>query len=224
MATYKNGILTKKTIIETCRALFYKKGYADTTYQDICNNATVNPRTITRHFAFKKNIGIEIYSDFLIDIKEKTKKYLIDTYGEYNLRIGTIIERIIFLDLIEINEFYRRFYYDLCVDGLLLDSYADKLNYFFKLHSDEYDLGLSKTDIDLFGVATTSISIGVHKKWLENFFDDLSKEECLNFEIKLMFSFMHIPESTIDDLLEKSYVFYRKMKIISTEPFTISIQ
>ncbi|MBC3803377.1 TetR family transcriptional regulator [Acetobacterium fimetarium] len=224
MATYKNGILTKKTITETCRTLFYEKGYADTTYQDICKKATVNPRTITRHCDSKKNIGIEIYSDFLIDIKEKTKKYLIDTCGEYNLRIGTIIERIIFLDLIETNESYRRFYYDLCVDGLFLDSFADKLNYFFKLHSDEYNLGLSQTDIELFGVATTSISFGVHKKWLENFFDNLSKDGCLNFEIKLMFSFMHIPEVTVDDLLEKSYVLYRKMKILTIEPFMISIQ
>lgn len=224
MTTYKNGIITKNKILNTCKNLFYEKGYKDTTYIDICKEANVSPGTITYFFGSKKIIAIDIYSEFLIAIKEMTKKYLIEKNNEYNLRVATALEQIIFTNLIYVNEHYKRFYYDICVDGLLLESYINKMDLFYKLHSDEYNLGLDESQLRLLQVTTTSISLGVTKKWLEGFLGDLSTESYSNYKIRIMYYLMGVPSDEIDKILEKAYEIFAELIISPIDSFSINIE
>ena len=50
MATYKNGINSRKAIIDTARRLFYEKGFRATTYHDISQEAKVRNGSISYHF------------------------------------------------------------------------------------------------------------------------------------------------------------------------------
>lgn len=224
MANYKNGIITKNKIYETCKELFYLQGYKNTSYKDICAKADVSATTITHFFQSKKNIAIEIYSDFLIDIKKQTRDYLLTANTDYNLRVGTVIERLIFTNLVFENIGYQRFYYDICVDGLLLETYVEKSDYFFKLHSDEYNIGLSDSEIKLLQITTTAISLGIERKWIEGFFTDLTKEDCFNYEIKLMFYLMRVPDELVDQIIEKAYSIYSKMNILTNGGFSIKLK
>ncbi|MFZ7120513.1 MAG: TetR/AcrR family transcriptional regulator [Eubacteriaceae bacterium] len=224
MTTYKNGIITKNKILETCKSLFYEKGYKDTTYVDICENANVSPGTITYFFGSKKIIAIDIYSDLLMSIKENTKKYLLEKYNEYNLRVATSLEQIIFTELIYTDEHYKRFYYDICVDGLLLESYIDKMDYFFKLHSDEYHLGFDEMELRLLQTTTTSIALGVTKKWIEGFIGDLSPEEYSNYKIKIMYNLMGVSNDKIDEILKKAYEIYHELIINPVDSFCVVIE
>jgi len=69
LAIYDNGLLTKETILNSCRKLFYEKGYTETTFSDICKDANVNHGSIYYHFKKKRNIVEIIYCDFLVKNK-----------------------------------------------------------------------------------------------------------------------------------------------------------
>lgn len=224
MATYRNGIITKNNILETCKRLFYEKGYKDTTYIDICEDADVSPGAITRFFGSKKIIAIDIYSDLLISIKENTKSYLLEKHNEYNLRVASALEQTIFTDLICTNNHYKKFYYDICVDGLLLDSYIDKMDYFFKLHSDEYNLCLDESQLRLLQTTTTSISLGVTRKWIEGFLGDLSSQEYSDYKISIMYSLMGLSNSEIGEILKEVHEIYSELSIIPIDFFSIVIE
>lgn len=215
--------MTKNTILLKCKELFYKQGYKDTTYVDICKSAEVSPGTITYFYQSKKILALDVYSDLLFDIKNKTKDFLTKSYHKYNLRIASALEVIIFTDLICSDENYRRFYYDICVDGLLLESYIDKMSSFYKLHSDEYHLGLSETELRLIQTTSTSISLGVTRKWIEGYLVDLTKEEYSNYKIRIMYHLMGMSETEIDKVLKKSNAIYQEMTIQSNSFFSIEI-
>ncbi|MFZ7120993.1 MAG: TetR/AcrR family transcriptional regulator [Eubacteriaceae bacterium] len=223
MATYKTGIITKNKILQACKELFYEQGYKDSTYLAICKKADVGPKTITHYFKSKKLIAIEIYSDFLINIKEKTKEYMIEKNNDYNLRTATALERIIFTNLIVENENYKKFYYDICVEGLLLEVDIERVDYFYKLHSDEYNLGLSNLQIRLLQITNTSITLGVTRKWLEGSLEGLSTDGYCDYEIRLMYSHMGVSNDEIDQIIKLAYEIYNNMTIVSNEFFLIDI-
>lgn len=53
MGTYENGDETKAHILDACEKLFLEKGYAATTFLDICKEAHVNQGSIYYHFKEK---------------------------------------------------------------------------------------------------------------------------------------------------------------------------
>lgn len=56
MARYENGLETREKIIHACRKLFFEKGYAQTTFLDICREAHVNQGSIYYHFKEKAEL------------------------------------------------------------------------------------------------------------------------------------------------------------------------
>lgn len=224
MATYKTGIITQNKILQACKELFYEKGYKDSTYIDICEKADVGPKTITHYFKSKKLIAIKIYTDFLIDIKEKTKAYMIEKNNYYDLRVATALERIIFTNLMIENSNYKKFYYDICVESLLLDANIEKVEYFYKLHSDEYNLGLSNLQIHLFQITNTSIILGVTRKWLEGSLEGLSIKDYCDYEIRIMYSLLGLSNNVIDEIVKLAYEMYNEMRIINDGLFKINIK
>ncbi|RHO61115.1 TetR/AcrR family transcriptional regulator [Eubacterium sp. AM05-23] len=56
MADYKNGLDTKKQIINAAKKLFYEKGYEETTVSEICRLTGINQGSVYYHFKTKKNI------------------------------------------------------------------------------------------------------------------------------------------------------------------------
>ena len=80
--TYLAGEQTKRNILRESKKLFYKKGYTETTYNDISAVAKVNRALIPYHFKNKQILGLEIYNQIiaefyeLIDKKVKQEKSL----------------------------------------------------------------------------------------------------------------------------------------------------
>lgn len=65
MAKYSNGIDTKKKIIDISKLLFYKKGYYETSFNEICSTAEVNNGSVVYHFKNKGSIAAQIYASVL---------------------------------------------------------------------------------------------------------------------------------------------------------------
>lgn len=56
MERYQNGSETRALILRTCQELFYEKGFAATTYSDICAAAHVNRGLISYYFGSKETL------------------------------------------------------------------------------------------------------------------------------------------------------------------------
>lgn len=65
--TYLVGEQTKRRIFKISRQLFYKKGYAETTYDDISKLAKVNRALIPYYFKNKKNLALLVFQKFIED-------------------------------------------------------------------------------------------------------------------------------------------------------------
>lgn len=66
MKTYENGLSTRKIILDTCVRLFLKKGFHETSYDDICREAHVNRGSIYYHFKEKENIRYEVLWELIM--------------------------------------------------------------------------------------------------------------------------------------------------------------
>lgn len=65
--TYSSGNKTKEKIIKATRILLYKKGFSNTTYDDISNATKINRALIPYHFKSKQQLGQIIYSQIITD-------------------------------------------------------------------------------------------------------------------------------------------------------------
>ena len=75
MGAYKNGASTRQVILQSCRKLFYDKGYHETSYDDICNAAHVNRGSIYYHFKEKENIRYEVLWGMHKECQDIAAKY-----------------------------------------------------------------------------------------------------------------------------------------------------
>lgn len=73
-AMYNNGKATRDRILSTAKNLFLTRGYKSTTYQDICDEANVNPGTLSHHFGGKSKLGMELFQDVMKQIISVVKE------------------------------------------------------------------------------------------------------------------------------------------------------
>lgn len=78
MGNYENGAFTRRAIVDACKKLFYEKGYHETSYGDICEEAHVNRGTIYYHFPNKELMRLEVQWEFYIDCKHIAERHCPD--------------------------------------------------------------------------------------------------------------------------------------------------
>lgn len=110
MANYENGEATRQAIINTCKQLFYEKGFNATSYSDICELAHVNRGTIYYHFDNKEMIRFEVQLAYLKSNKHNAGKYCADS------RYWGILSMYMFWNQIMYDEKMRRFSLEICND------------------------------------------------------------------------------------------------------------
>lgn len=84
MAAYKNGLDTKKQIVNAAKKLFYEKGYEETTISEICRMTGINQGSVYYHFKTKQNIKHTlakiIGEDTIRKNYEEAGRYTLDVY------------------------------------------------------------------------------------------------------------------------------------------------
>lgn len=75
--------------MQSCRKLFYDKGYHETSYDDICNAAHVNRGSIYYHFKEKENIRYEVLWGMHKECQDIAAKYC--DRQEHVFKIGSYI-------------------------------------------------------------------------------------------------------------------------------------
>ncbi len=223
MANYDAGLITKSKIYDSCKELFYEKGYKDTTYKDIQSYSAINPSLINYYFKSKKNIAGLVYADLLKDVKELVKSYMLENLGHYELQYGTTLEHIIFLQLFYHDDNLKKFYYDLCSDSILLEVDSEKLTDFYELHNKTYDLNLSHHKITLIQIANVSISQGLTTKYFEGYINT-SVEEYIAFRTENMYRMMGISQERIEEISKNAWEIYNGMDVKFEKYFKIELK
>lgn len=106
MSSADNGIITRSKIIESCRHLFYTKGYHNTTYTDITNVTGINRGSVYYHFKEKRNIACMVQKD----IYNERITLLRNVFPTLNDQILYLISDIVWLDCICQDPGFRRFF------------------------------------------------------------------------------------------------------------------
>ena len=80
MERYQNGSETRALILRTCQELFYEKGFAATTYSDICAAAHVNRGLISYYFGSKDMLKEIIFHAEM----DKLDRQIAELYSDVN--------------------------------------------------------------------------------------------------------------------------------------------
>jgi len=209
MVKMRAGERKKALILDTCKKLFYEKGYCATTYEDICKAADVPPGSITYHFTSKKNIAAIIHSEY--ELKVKTMMSFL-TKGKYDIRIMTALELINWWDRFFNDPNLRKFIMEITNEGIPRYSSSEDIEYFFTLHIKEFNLNISEKKLKFM----TAAHIGLVSELLftanENL-SDYTVYEFADYVIENDFKALNIDYPTINEVLIKAHQIYDQLKI-----------
>lgn len=129
MIKYRAGDETKEKVLLAAKSLFYEKGFKTTSCVDIAKYADINVALISYHFKNKLNLGVEVFNDFAVEIKNIVFNKIIKAGYSYEQIVGIAVQKRVYDDLYKTNLPYNRFINELCNEnGLLLSDYFPRID------------------------------------------------------------------------------------------------
>lgn len=143
--TYLVGEKTKAAILKGSKKLFYKKGYAATTYNDISSYLQINRALIPYHFDSKQALAASVYNEIVDTAFNESDELL--SVSELSDDLASAIHIVIYYRLFNDKQF-TAFTCDLIDEGyeLLTDTESEKTlirnldKYFSKLDDNTFEL------------------------------------------------------------------------------------
>lgn len=211
--------MTKEIILNSCKKLFYEKGYVETTFSDISKDAGVNQGSIYYHFKKKNHIAGIIYNDFLV----QNKNFIYDLIGDkYGLQICTAVEIRNYWKLFLNDEKAKRFYYEIAKDRIVVESFKETGEEFFKLHKKQYNLDIDDELLKLINMSTSAIETESIIGYIDGYIR-MSIEEICDFEIRSIYEFMNVSYKRIEEILRTSREIYSKLNIRMNKYFELTL-
>ena len=148
MGNYENGAFTRQAIVIACKKLFYEKGYQETTYADICQEAHVNRSTLYYHFRDKEEMRYDVIWEYTIDCKHAAEGYCSQPEYHYILAMYLIWRQT------KEDPRFRRFIHGLCVDYPVYTGKKDFSQYYYVLTDHMWHYFFDRTHISQLSLAS----------------------------------------------------------------------
>lgn len=115
MANYENGLETKARIMDTCKELFYSKGFTKTTFKDIGQLADVNQGLIVYYYKTKNILANTVFQDMMAEMMKQIETIFAreDTLTQFFIS-DFLYFRLLYEDLR-----FRKFIENCCSNGVL---------------------------------------------------------------------------------------------------------
>ena len=158
MVKLSAGEKKKKLIVDTCKKLFYRQGYNNTTYEDICREADIPPGTITYHFNGKRDIAAVIDTEY----EAQNKIYIEKVCGTaYTLTQMMVIENFHMWKRTFEDDRIRRFLLDISSERLPTQSSVNVVGYYYRCVLDDQGLSIPDKELPLVVASQIGMSDGI---------------------------------------------------------------
>lgn len=209
MVKMRAGEKKKALILNTCKKLFYEKGYIATTYEDICKAADVPPGSITYHFTSKRNIAAEILSEY--ELKVRTMMSIL-TDGKYDSLTLAALEIISWWDRFFHNPNLKRFATEMASEGIARQATFSDIKYFFSFLIKENKIDIDEKRLNVItaahiGLVTEMIFIIEENKLA------FSMSEIAAYVIENDLKALNIDYKTISETIKKAHQIYDELRI-----------
>ena len=210
MVRLSAGEKKKLLIIDTCKKLFYRNGYTNTTYEDICKEADIPPGTITYHFNGKRDIAAAIDREY----ERENKTYIEKLCGDrFNLTQMMVIENFHMWKRIFEDDKIRRFLLDISSDRLPTASTVDAITHFYRcVMQDRHIEGISDKELTLIVGAQVGMSDSlIHA--IEDSEYDYTYEEAAEFGIRFFLRQLGLDDETISNLTAEGKAIFDRLPL-----------
>lgn len=199
MVKMSAGEKKKKLILDTCKKLFYRNGYENTTYEDICKAADIPPGTITYHFGSKRELAAIIDAEYERENKTYIEKMCGDRYSKTELMV---VENYHMWKRIYEDENIRRFLLDLSADKLPSASSIDAILYFYQCVMKDQGIDIDEKELALIVSTQIGMSDGILNA-IEHSEFDYTYEESAEFGIRFFMRQLGMDDETIKKLIKR---------------------
>lgn len=199
MVKMSAGEKKKKLILDTCKKLFYRNGYENTTYEDICEAADIPPGTITYHFGSKRELAATIDAEYERENKTYIEKLCGDRYSKTELMV---IENYHMWKRIYEDENIRQFLLDLSADKLPNASSIDAIRYFYQCVMEDQGIDIDERELALIVSTQVGMSDGILNAMEHSGFD-YTYEESAEFGIRFFMRQLGMDDETIKKYIKR---------------------
>lgn len=217
-STYLVGEQTKRKIFRESKKLFYKKGFAETTYDDISTAAKVNRALIPYYFKNKQILGQKVYSKIMEDFTEAFNKTI--DVEHYPPDVVHILQTFAYYHLLN-NEKYARFAIQVQSDESFstqmvkseknfITGFGSKASKFSENELNiiaKMDFGIEKEIVRMVYFAESSIDI----------------DQIVKVEIHMIMGYTGYSKKKIDELIDSALDIMRHLSIRVKNGFSIEI-
>lgn len=197
MGSYENGAFTRRAIVDACKKLFYEKGYHETSYADICEEAHVNRGTIYYHFPTKEDIRFEVQWEYYISCKHTAEQYGSD---EQYLPLLTMV---IFLIQGKNDSNMRRFMLQSCIDYPVFTNEKDLTHLYYVTYTHIWARFWDKERISTLAFATVYGYILSSLRLLYEYPDQYNSFELLESLLYTCLDIWGAPNDFTEELVKK---------------------
>lgn len=212
----KNGITTRKNIINTCRHLFYEKGFSSVTFAEICKETGTHPGSVSYHFKSKINIALLIYQEITDILAEKCRLF----FPNNDLTQQRMLSLGMHLRLLYDNANYRRFSSEVCAQR----AYDKELSRFVYSYSEPFLVAKEYMSEQkaLFHFAAMIGMDGYLESYIDRNINDLTFEEMSRYYLELHYSFLEKPD--FSERLRCVYDVLNTLEITISGDFELSVK
>ena len=216
MARYSTGRTTKEKILKVSKDLFYEKGYHETSYNEICQKAEVNPGSIAYHFnGGKSGIAKCIYNEMMIYNQGKTLEMFPHEDNIVKMVISLGLHQKLFFQ----DPAYRRFsaeYSEECLSVMSVEDYKHLIPIVYDRISKEMD----EMSANFYFAAISGMDNRIEPFIRENL-DRLSYEQAVTLICELYLWFLEKNER--DEKIKRA-LFLLKTVEVKNEEFNITVE
>lgn len=216
--TYLVGEQTKRRIFKESRKLFLKKGFFETTYDEISTAAKVNRALIPYHFKNKQILGLEIYNELMEEFAASLN-LILDT-AQFSPELTGVLHTIAYYRLLA-NPRYCRFVFQLLSDENFSISLSENQNLIAGC------LGNKASRFDAAELADIcQMGIGIEKEIIRMIYTrkgDTDIDRLVRMKLHMLLSYVGYSKKKIDELADAAITLLDLLSFQIKSNFTIEI-
>lgn len=213
----------RQKLIHAARELFYDQGYDATTLAQISEKSGVNNGLITYYFGSKFNLANEIYTAFMLDMRNVIAQRIYEIKKDYTLELGIGVEQRVMMEVRIKNANLMRFYEEYIKssgDAQSDEASSSKRDHYYQLQKRLINPSISDVDLALYEICGLRVVRAITEAYAHGRFE-CDADYVEDYALNLLYGMLQLPENQIKSLIAESRELQKFMGISIGPRFTI---